>query len=166
MSVEQQLSILGCIAKRFMDKWFEENKDVNNFKSFTVYSMISYEIESLIDTVSYRKLKEESMKVENKDLQCIFDDIDLLYWKWFVLDNARDYLIEHDENRGDIIRRRLVDASKLGRLVNSALSVINGNKELMKKLFAKLELALTFNRFLNYDDSIYFELLNRVCELM
>ena len=128
--------------------------------------MISYEIESLIDTMSYRKLKEEAIKVENKDLQCIFDDIDLLYWKWFVLDYARDYLIEHDENKGDRIRRRLRDASKLEKLVNSALSIINGNKELIEKLFAKLELALTFNRFLNYDDSLYFELLNRVCEIM
>ena len=165
MSVEQQLSILGCIAKRFMDKRFEENKD-EGCNSFTVYSAISHEIDLLIDSMSYTKLKEEAIKVENKDLQCIFDDIDLLYWKWFVLDNARDYLIEHDENRGDMIRRRLVDASKLGILVNSALSVINGNKELIEKLFAKLELAIKFNRFLNYDDSLYFELLNRVCELM
>lgn len=165
MSVEQQLSILECIAKQFMDKWFKENKDAN-CKSYIVCASISYEIEKIIDIVSYRKLKAEAIKVENKDLQCIFDDIDLLFWEWAVLENIRYYLIEHDENGGDKIRYRLRDASKLGRLVNSALSVINENKELMKKLYAKLELAIKFNRFLNYENSSYFELLNRVRELM
>ena len=165
MSVEQQLSTLECIAKRFMDKWFKENKLTYN-KPYGVYSTISHEIELMIDTVSYRILKAEVIKVENKDLQCIFDDIDFLYWKWAILVNARDYLIYHNENRGDKIRYRLRDVSELGRLVDSALSVINGNKELMEKLYAKIELAIKFNYMLSYEGSLYFELLNRVRELM
>ena len=166
MSVEQQLSILECVAKQFMDEWFKENKDTNN-KPYDVYSTISWNIEGIIDIISYGKLKVEAIKVENKDLQSVFDDIDFLYWEWAVLVNARDYLIYHDENRGDKIRYHLIkDISKLGKLVDSALSVINGNKELMEKLYAKLELAIKFNHMLNHEGSLYFELLNRVHELM
>jgi len=160
------MTTLEDIAKQFLDVWFKENHWNNKNDNYGVYNRASWGFKDTIDNILNEKLKSKAKTVENEDLQRIFDDIDLLYRKWVILDNARHYMFEYNEDEGDKICRRQMDVSELEELVDSALLVIDGNKELMKKLYAKLKLAIKFNFCLTCGESPYYDILDRVSELM